>query len=130
MRKAHGQRNLKLCLQLLDKGDYLDWVVTTAFYSSVHFVEHALFPLAKKAGLGTHVNFNDYYQSLPFSTSKHAAKVDLVRTYIRPVSTAYRELLDDCNNARYIDYNVNPSDAIEAKKKAETIKAACLTLKP
>jgi hypothetical protein len=129
MRKAHGQHNLDLCNMLLADGEYNDWVVTTAFYSAVHFVEHALFPLIEN-GI-EYTDFNEYWQNKPLQeSSKHTCKKNLVRVYLTSVSTKYRELLDDCHNYRYNDYNVSDYNAKASKDKADLIKRACLSKKP
>lgn len=130
MRKAHGQHNLDLSKILLDDGDYNDWVVTTAFYSAVHFVEHALFPLIEN-GI-EYITFNDYWQLIyqPQSINKHSCKKDLVRKYLKPISSKYRELFDDCHTSRYNNYIVSNYNALEAKKKADAIKLECLKKKP
>ena len=130
MRKKHGQHNLDLTQIILDTGDYNDWVVTTAFYSAVHFVEHALFPLIEN-GI-EYPNYNDYWDInfRPKNKSKHTGKVILVRRHLHAISVEYRNLLDDCNGARYNDYQVNDYIANDAKRAAEKIKVACLGKKP
>jgi hypothetical protein len=130
MRKEHGSRNLELCKLLLDDGQYNDWVVTTAFYSAVHFVEHALFPLIENGV--EYLTYNEYWQIFfhPRHISKHDGKKRLVKQYIPTVKNQYRELCDDCNNSRYNDYNVSDYNAKEAIKKAQAIKKACLAIKP
>src|ERR1700709_1747985 len=112
MRKIHAQHNLDLCLDLISKGGYSDWVTTTAFYSAVHFVEHALFPLIENSV--EYTTFDDYYSTKQFVISKHKVKSNLVFKYINHVGAIYKGLLDECNNARYIDYQVTPNNAIEA----------------
>jgi hypothetical protein len=127
MRKAHGQHNLDLAKLLLDEGDYNDWVITASFYSSVHFVEHALFPLIEH-GI-EYVDFNDYWQNTS-NHSKHTCKKILVKNHLKSVAAIYRELLDDCHSSRYNNYIVTPYNAQQAKIKADKIKATCLLKKP
>ena len=43
-KKSHGQRNQKLSEVLLNGKIYYDWVITTAFYSAIHFVEDKILP--------------------------------------------------------------------------------------
>ena len=129
MRKQHGQHNLDLTEIIFNNSGFNDWVVTTAFYSSVHFVEYALFPLIEDGF--EYVTFNDYWdiKFRPKKVTKHGCKTKLVRTYLRSVSTQYRNLLDDCNTARYNDYNVNDLISLRAKMAATEIKTACLLIK-
>jgi hypothetical protein len=128
MRKAHGQHNLDLTNILIQNSSYNDWVITTAFYSCVHFVEHALFPLIEH-GI-EYPDFNDFWNRTSRHTSKHSCKKALVWKYLRTVGAKYRDLFDECNNSRYNDYNVSLSDAKSALNKANAIKAACLVKKP
>ena len=130
MRKAHGQHNLNLSDLLLTDGNYNDWVITTSFYSAVHFVEHALFPLIEN-GI-QYRDFNDYWYNVyyPQHISKHSCKKRLVNRYLKKVNAVYRDLFDDCNNSRYIDYRVSDSEAKAAKDKADKIKVVCLAKKP
>lgn len=62
MSKEHANHNAELCDLLLNNGRFNDWVVTTAFYAALHFVNYILFPL--KFQDKTFYNFNKYYSSL------------------------------------------------------------------
>ena len=44
-KKDFGERNRKLSNELLAGKKYYDWVVTTAFYSCIHFVEDFILPI-------------------------------------------------------------------------------------
>ena len=126
MRKEHAEHNENLCDHLLSLTGYNDWVVTTAFYSSLHFVEHKLFPL--DLGGGTkYANFTDYYTSYrkKRSISKHKAKIFLVQTHMGNVAPQYRWLYDTCMSARYKNYKLNDKEAGTARKRLADIKAAC-----
>ena len=125
-KQQHGERNLDLCKQLLSDGKYHDWIVTTAFYSAVQFVEYAVFPVVIKSV--KYSDFEEYYDanSKHGSPNKHNIRKRLVSDQIPSIKTQYRELLDDCHTARYYTYEVSPNTAIEAKKKAEFIRSECL----
>lgn len=132
MRKKHGQHNLDLTEIIFNKKGFNDWVVTTAFYSSVHFVEHALFPLIEN-GI-EYPDFNDYWDKtcrgkIP-PISKHRCKATLVRKYISTVSVQYRDLLEECHTARYNHYQVEDLNALRLKMCASEVKDACLAMKP
>lgn len=45
MRKQHAIHNEEACDFLLSSNKFNDWVITTAFYSALHFVQHEIFPL-------------------------------------------------------------------------------------
>ena len=129
MRLQHAEHNEKLCriIQALPD-DYNDWVVTTAFYSCIHFVEHKLFPLTINGT--TYKNFNSYYRAFFVNTnnslSKHEAKIELVETYLVTVSSNYRWLFDACMNARYRNYIVSDMHATIAVQTMTLIKKACI----
>jgi len=82
MRLEHGEHNEGLCDHLLtfDNGKYNDWVVTTAFYACIHFVEHKLFP-CQLGGLN-YDNFDEYcgyqHNEQYNNLSKHSLKERLV----------------------------------------------------
>jgi hypothetical protein len=106
-------------------------VVTTAFYSCIHYVEHKIFPFTDNGV--TFKNFNQYYRSLSSNITvdstrlnKHEAKIELVQHHIRKVSSSYRWLYDACMTARYKDYITSDMIARIAVQSLEIIKKACL----
>ena len=129
MRLQHAEHNEKLCLIIQALPDnYNDWVVTTAFYSCIHFVEHKLFPLDINGVI--YKNFNSYYHAFFVNTnnslSKHEAKIELVETYLVKVSSNYRWLFDACMNARYRNYIVSNMHATISVQTMALIKKACI----
>jgi hypothetical protein len=129
-KKDHALRNFDLCIQLFDEGKYKDWVITTAFYSAVQFIEHAIFPLVLKKV--EYSDFDEYYEanSNNGSPNKHNIRKRLVSEQLPTIRTQYRDLLDECHTARYYNYEVSPDRAIEAKKNIQFIKLECLKVKP
>lgn len=128
MRKQHAEHNEKLCHILIAHTGFNDWVVTTAFYSSIHFVEHKLFPL-QEGGI-TYANFNDYFSKTIVAKgkglNKHTVKKILVKKYLKPVNGQYKRLFDACMNARYSNYMVSDPVANLASKDLSDVKAACI----
>jgi len=129
MRLEHGEHNEELCDHLLETtGDrFSDWVVTTAFYACIHFVEHKMFPL--KMGGAEFRNFGEYCNHLHKKggrRSKHAIKADLVRKNLPEVAVHYHKLKDACMDARYIDYRVSDEDAVLSRRAMKEVKKACL----
>jgi hypothetical protein len=121
MSKAHAEHNERACDFLILDGNFTDWIVTTAFYSALHYVQHEIFPLAN--GTVTYPNFNNYYSSLTFpKASKHSVTANLVGSELSTCETSYRWLLDACHTARYKNYVVS-------KKKAQTAKAKLVAIK-
>ncbi len=130
MRLQHGKHNEDLCLIIKELKIYNDWVVTTAFYSCIHYVEHKIFPLTIN-GI-TFKKFNDYYRSLSPNKSmdsprisKHEAKIELVEVYIKSVSSKYRWLYDTCMTTRYKNYIISNMIADISVQTLGIIKKAC-----
>lgn len=128
MRRKHAEHNEALCDHLLANGQFNDWVVTTAFYSAMHFVYHQLFPL--KVGATTYPDFNDFYHRdgqtrYGRSASKHTVTVNMVFEFMPKAGPAYRGLFDMCFRARYKDYQVSAAEAKAAKQRLGLVKAHC-----
>lgn len=131
MKLAHGEHNEELCNHLLNEtaGRFNDWVVTTAFYACIHFVEFKIFPC--KIDHIDFDNFEDYcnyqhnHKSNPLS--KHSLKVNLVSQKIPAISLQYRWLKDACNNSRYTNYSVSDEKARHSHLIMQKIKEACVS---
>jgi len=129
-KKEHALRNFNLCIKLFDEGQYRDWVVTTAFYSAVQYIEYTIFPLVLKKV--EYSDFDEYYEAKSNNgfPNKHNIRKRLVSEQLPKIRTQYRDLLDECHTARYYTYETSPSKAIEAKKNIEYIKSECLKIRP
>lgn len=112
MKRSHGKHNKSVCNKLYLQDDHIcnDWVVTTSFYSSIHFIDHALFPCEY---MGT--KFNNINEAHKFigSPSKHQTREYLLNKIMPKHISEYSFLCNQSQNARYIDYNVN--EAISKK---------------
>ncbi len=130
-RLDHAKHNAALAEQLFKEGIYLDWVVTTAYYACNHYVKYHLFPL-KDHGIG-HLhqpldNWNEYtYHKHP--NDKHAALCDLFyeKTNNSTLRRDLKQLLNHCNGARYINYQVSPHTANDAIITMRAISKYCAT---
>lgn len=123
--KTQAKHNEDLCELLLKNGKFSDWVITSAFYSALHYVEHEIFPLID--GTKSYSNFEEYY-SLKHTSgnpNKHNVRKQLVAKHIPNCSADYNWLHDNCFNARYNDYNVSPTFAKVAKEKLDSLKSKC-----
>lgn len=116
MKKLHAIHNEEACNFLLTSKKFSDWVVTTAFYSALHFVQHELFPLTDNGHKYTDFNvyFGKVLKEKNKKLSKHSATIELVKTNLPLCSSYYRWLHDACMSARYNNYNVSESKAINA----------------
>lgn len=129
MSRKHAEHNEKACDHLLSNPNeegvtFHDWVVTTAFYSAMHYVQHEIFPLT--IGDNVYNTFNEYYHKHfkgSEKPSKHTATAELVRINIYNAYAAYKSLVDTCHTARYTDYQTTEAVAIVARKRLDQVKA-------
>jgi len=126
----HAKHNESVCRYLSPKQDYADWVVITAFYSAIQFVEHKIFPLTE--GGHTFQNMDQYFISVRHiqpPRDKHTWRKDLVASTCSDISAAYNWLLSTCNTARYSNYQFfKPRDVTnQAFEHLKKIKAFCCT---
>jgi hypothetical protein len=121
--RKHSEHNEKLCDILLKDGNFNDWVITTAFYSAIHLVDHQIFPrtIGGEAEFGS---FMQYLHRKSFQKPPHEVRADLVAEYL-PCSSAFNWLLDACHNARYNQYEVPPEFPKRARGCLDSIKKAC-----
>jgi hypothetical protein len=108
MKREHGLHNKKLCdkLYLSEPVEFNDWVVTTAFYSSIHFLDHALFPCKYESQ--TFTNINEAHRRIK-ANSKHQTRAILIGKLMPKHKADYDFLISESQNARYSNYNVNPA---------------------
>ncbi len=126
-KKRHGGHNKSLCDNLYTAQTHNDWVITTAFYSCIHYIDHLLFPLSHHGSLFNSIEQANNYLGTP---SRHVARKRLVQLYLADQLDNYNYLDKSCRNARYIDYQVNAAKSEIAKTKAELLIQYCLAKKP
>src|ERR1051326_8009484 len=100
----HGEHNRTLCDHLITKGGYNDWVVTTAFYSAIHFIEHKLFDKPFDYGGKKLINIDAAHNYIRITKSKHETRGILVTHANLEFAHEYLYLEKACKNARYINY--------------------------
>ena len=131
-RRNHALKNEQVCNFLNETGEHPDWVITTAFYSALHFVRYKAFPIEINGS--TFSTFDEYHsiesRNANYGKSPHDILRKLLNNNFRNIAGAYSELFDDCRNARYIDYDVRPEDVQRALENLEEIKKFCNTNKP
>ena len=126
MRVEHAEHNEDACKYLLDSGKYNDWVITTAFYSALHYVYYELFPMEYRNN--SYSNFNSYYDSLfdylnvNSRPSKHHVTIELVNLRLPNCNRFFRWLHNECFNARYKNYQISCEKANIAMKYLSNIK--------
>lgn len=129
MSLEHAQHNEELCDKLHAEGKWNDWVVTTAFYSAMHYTDERLFPLKVKDV--EYKNFDEYYsQRTDGSKSQHDAHLRLIAAHLHKAHSAYRWLYDCCRTARYYDYRTTSALADAAVIKLRVVKSLCVPSTP
>lgn len=123
MSSDHASHNEELALELIQMKKYYDWVITTAFYSALHYSEFQLFPF--HFGPTEYTCFDDWYTAFKtIKDNKHDARKRLVYSNINPkAGAAYNWLKDECWTARYYDYSTNEDDAKTAIEKLNILKS-------
>ena len=127
-----ARHNKELCEYLLKDGNFNDWVITTAFYSSLHFVLYKAFEceegLKKK-----YKDFEDYYMKNNFKEyrlSKHAAIKNIAFECLGiEISAEYQNLMDKCHTARYRNKKTHKNEADHAYATLKMIEEACVSPK-
>ena len=126
MHKAHAEHNELVCEFLSQDGRFNDWVVTTAFYSALHYVSYELFPLEE--GEITFGSLDEVCSTklTGFSNpakNKHNMLKSLVQAKCsKRCSALYRKLFDRCMNARYVNYQVSKQSADDALQTLKNLK--------
>lgn len=125
MNKEQAEHNESVCQMLYSNGSCNDWVVTTAFYSAMHFVYSVLFPLTINGFI--YQTFHLYHISLPRQNrpNKHRLTLTLVETHRPEMYIQYRWLFDSSMNARYRNYRVSQGLSDTAKSYLTWIKSKC-----
>jgi hypothetical protein len=123
MTPQHALHNEMACNMIFDisGGEFNDWIITTAFYSALHFVIYDIFPAMHNGELCK--NLSEYHIRLPHRISKHAAIIQLVKARHRNYSKEYCWLFDVCMYARYINYKIPDAKAILARTHLASIKS-------
>lgn len=122
--RAHSEHNEELCDLLLANGKFDDWVVTAAFYSAIHLVDHQIFPLS----IGSepeYATFRQYCNRKAYGTRPHKIRREFVARHPPTCVNAFRWLYDTCHSTRYNNYRVSRDVANQAKKKLTEIKRIC-----
>ncbi len=122
-KKIHGERNRELSQSLFKGKKYYDWVITTAFYSSIHFVEDKILPL--KIGNIHCKNINDVKQAYKMS-GRHQARERLVFDNMNlKIASKYKWLDDQSRNSRYVTYKISSAYAEKALSYLDEICSEC-----
>jgi hypothetical protein len=102
-----ANHNRDCCDYLNKNGNFGDWVITTAFYSALHFVDSKLFPIDVNGKI-----YNKLSDYLSFYNSNnpqnpltpHQMRLELVNKNLTEISANYKALYDQSRTARYNNY--------------------------
>jgi hypothetical protein len=133
LRRDHALHNEEVSDFLATRPEFADWVVTTAFYSALHWIKYSIFPLSVTLDDGTIQVFPDLgaYQRLAFgkqmpSESPHKTLLRLAKTCCpTSVSAEYKRLYSICMTARYEDYRLAPPIIAVAREGLKVIRRHC-----
>ncbi len=121
----HAKHNEDVCTHLAENTKYSDWIITTAFYSAMHYMRYNLFPLTtKKNGVDVKANDFDHYCLVMDQVGrKHNVLRKLVEEKApSDIAAAYNQMLDSSWTARYSRYKFSEKVAKLAKKRLTAIK--------
>jgi len=124
LKKKHALHNEDACNFLFSSKKFNDWVVTTAFYSALHYVQNEIFPIKEKEKTFNNIDsYFSYYKPLrKTGCNRHLLTLELVKVHISPAYKFYKRLYDNCMNARYKNYNISFPLAKISKEDLDDIK--------
>ena len=122
-KREHGERNQKLAKDLFGGKVYYDWVITTAFYASIHFVEDKILPCTVNGN--SCKNINDVKSAYRMK-GRHSSRERLVYDKLPLViAVKYKWLDDKSRYSRYTTFKVTVTEADKAKQYLEEIYKEC-----
>jgi len=127
----HAKHNEEVCNFLSPQENYIDWVITTAFYSAIHYVDHKLFPMKVNHESGskfTIKSIDEYRNNFPKKgIDKHTYRAELVQSRCAPIHANFLWLRSASGTARYSNYIFSkPKEVlVTAKKHLEAISIHC-----
>jgi hypothetical protein len=130
MSRNHAKHNKEACKFIKDSGLFNDWVITTAYYSALHFMQSYLFPETyenpQTGQMKRYDNFDKYFHDTRDYT-KHGLLLSLVEEQIddNDVIDGFTSLKELCWTARYSSYYCSNEIANECYKNLEVIEEYC-----
>lgn len=122
-KKQHGERNQNLSEELFKGKIYYDWVITTAFYSAIHFVEDKILPC--KVVSKNCKSINDVKNAYRMN-GRHSSRERLVFDNLPlEVAVKYKWLDDKSRYSRYTTFKITSTEADKAQQYLKEIYKAC-----
>ncbi len=126
---AHGEHNERACDLLALNHEFPDWVITTAFYASLHFVTSKIFPFDFSVNDSPVIKFSDIAEWQKFksyaSNKRHELLKDLVGVHCSKIASEYEWLLNSSWNARYHNHAHPPEIVNRSRDYMRKIKKHC-----
>ncbi|WP_121353162.1 hypothetical protein [Flavisolibacter nicotianae] len=126
----HGEHNEEVCDLLNVEKKYRDWIITTAFYASLHFVSCKIFPFKHPIKASDPIEIKSIEEWQRFknyaSNKRHDLLAELVSRFCTDISEKYDWLLSTAKTSRYHQFqygDVQISDLAVSYMKA--IKKSC-----
>lgn len=126
--KKHAEHNEEVYNYLRKNPEYIDWVITAAFYTTIYYVQYKIFPYKMKfAGKTITLNSIEEYHEYSGVQSIHASRKKIVSELLT-CRRAYKQLHDLCMTARYNQYEFENPEKLDVKvdKWLKEVKKACL----
>lgn len=130
MSRSHAKHNKEACKFIKDSENFNDWVITTAYYSALHFMQTELFPgtyeSPRTGEMKNYSSFDRYYKETSGYT-KHGLLLELVEDYVddEDVIDGFTSLKELCWTARYTTYCYSTEIANECFSNLELIEEFC-----
>ena len=120
-KQTHGSRNQELSEKLYKEGKFLDWSITTAFYSVIHYIEDKLLPYTHRDGTICK-NVGELKNCLN-KKNAHAARRDMIKRHGNShLYNNYDYIEQRAHEFRYLEYKVDKQIAALVQKKMKEIK--------
>ncbi|MDR0863554.1 MAG: hypothetical protein LBO74_01305 [Candidatus Symbiothrix sp.] len=125
----HAIHNEKVCNYLDRKPEFVDWIITTAFYSSLHYIRHKILPYVyedKSGNIKTYDDFESLFNNFKKEgEGRHGFQKRFVEENMTEIRFEYQKLHELCQNARYYNYKFQREDSIKAREYLQIIKKNC-----
>jgi hypothetical protein len=127
----HAKHNEEVYRYLYNKPEFCDWIITTAFYSAIHYVRHKMVPCELTLKDGKTHKFEDF-ESLFAShrrseEGRHGFQLRWIRDNHGEISISYRRLHELSNEARYLNYQFETTGLIpDINSQLKKIRLYCV----
>jgi len=126
----HALHNELVCNYLALQTDFPDWIITSAFYTSLHFISYKVFPFEAPSieGGKTKIECIDDFMRYKGDKrlSKHELLSNLASKKCKDISEDYDWLLNMSMTARYTNYYQSIPVANKAISIMKKIKKYCI----